>query len=829
LLLLAPYGVEGAPSDRLAERPLAEVLSELQVRGLRLLFSTELVPAGLLVAVEPAPGLEPRHLLEELLAPHGLAVVDGQGGFLVVVRADDLASDCALRGSVRAAGNGAPVGGAEVRLVESGRSVRAGPGGRFSMPGIAPGSYTVEAQAGGFLPETLSGVRLAPRQVLDLSFELAPIPVTMEAIRVTPQPERVVLGSHESLSADEVGRLPQLGDDVLRAAASLPGVVGDDRQASLHIRGGDASEVLILLDGLRLIQPYHLGTVTRSFGVVDSQLIESAQLFTGSFPVEYGGRMSGVIDLASASPGGELTYLLSAGSVNARGSAQGSLPDGGRWLVSGRRWYPDQFLDLVSVDGLNLEPAYYDLLAKVQLDLGPSQSLSTYLFHANDEAELTAESSERLDARGASGYAWANYDRLWSRRFSSESALSLGRVVSHRQGSIHEPDSGPFEVDDARELLLAGLKHSWSLELSPRHEIDGGVEAQRLNTDYQYFDRREAIALAGVALVTERRELDLRRTGWDLSAYLAHRFRPLPRLTVETGLRWDEQTWAPSESEQFAPRFNLALSLGRGTTLRAGWGRFYQAQGIHELEVEDGETGYYPAQLATHVTLGLERRLPRSLTFKAELYRKELTEPRPHYENLLDPLDLFPEARSDRVRVEPERGLAQGLELSLRRAGAGRLTGWVGYSLARAEELEAGRWVARGWDQRHSVDFSLDLRWRNDWTFTASGLYHSGRPTTGLSIVGGGGAGEAFVVLGARNGERLPAFARLDLRVSRRLRLGGQELRLQGELFNLLNRRNVCCVESYELVPGAGGEPSLRTVEGLGLRLTPTIGIAWRR
>jgi hypothetical protein len=60
---------------------------------------------------------------------------------------------------------------------------------------------------------------------------------------------------------------------------------------------------------------------------------------------------------------------------------------------------------------------------------------------------------------------------------------------------------------------------------------------------------------------------------------------------------------------------NLRYDPGERTQLRASWGRFYQAQGINELQVEDGIETFYPAQRADHLILSAEHALPNQVEY----------------------------------------------------------------------------------------------------------------------------------------------------------------------------------------------------------------------
>ena len=68
-----------------AGRALVEVLQDLNRRGLRIVFSTSLVPATLRVSSEPAG--TPRDILDQVLRPHGLHARSGAQGVLIVARA----------------------------------------------------------------------------------------------------------------------------------------------------------------------------------------------------------------------------------------------------------------------------------------------------------------------------------------------------------------------------------------------------------------------------------------------------------------------------------------------------------------------------------------------------------------------------------------------------------------------------------------------------------------------------------------------------------------------------------------------------------------------
>src|SRR3990167_4634551 len=229
--------------------PLTAALLALQERGLKLVFSSRVVPPELQVLAAPV-ATELRSLLDELLAPHGLAVEEQEGGSLVVVFTGKSSSLSALRGQVRSRRALTPVAGAGVRVVETGIEVQTDREGRYEIQGVAPGTWTIEARRPGFVVEERPAVELAPGATSELSFLLQPAPLAAEE---TPaHPSRISLLAEQpaspfALSRDEILALPHLGGDVFRALSLLPGPTANDVSAQFHIRRGrrDAGPVLL--------------------------------------------------------------------------------------------------------------------------------------------------------------------------------------------------------------------------------------------------------------------------------------------------------------------------------------------------------------------------------------------------------------------------------------------------------------------------------------------------------------------------------------------------------------------------------------------------------
>ena len=765
-----PCAAASDPAAAVAEtgfagRTLAGALDELGARGLRLIYSSDLVRPGMVVAAEPrfAP---PRGILEQILAPFGLEAHDGPGATVLIVR-----STAALQ-------------------------VDGDAGRRASRSSAFREQIEVQSRSSG---------------------------------SITDRPE-----SRTALGPDDLAATPRIGDDPNRIVSRLPGFAAGDRSAEFGIRGGEPDETLFILDGLAIDDPFHLQGFLRFSSIIDSKALGSIEVLSGGFPVEYGGRMSGVVDLASRRPAGDPRTSLSAGSVNSSYLSEGSFNGGGaRWLVSARAWRPDAVVDFVTMeDNQGLDPDYYDFLGKVETTVGEGTVLSGHVLAARDgvDTETDPPVEGRITAHSGSHYAWMNVRTPWTARLVSTTVLSVGRGTRRRQVDQSDPAGQEAAVDDWRTFTTETLGQDWLFQATGRSALKWGFGVKRTTASYDFASHSvvvDPLFTAGLPLTTDRAAV-VRPGGTEYGAYVSQTLRPFGPLTMEIGVRADRQTL--TEDSQVSPRANLVLALGTGSALRLAWGRFNQAQGPQDLQVEDGVTRFFPQQRAEHLSVQFDHRWEGGTSLGLAAYSKEMTGVRPRYENLFNPMALFPEIEPDRILVAPRRARATGIEATLSRDRGRAFGWWAGYALARAEDEIDGRMVPRSRDQRHTFNAVVRRRFGALWDVALAGQYHSGWPTTPVtaaSVVNPDGSTAIHAILGPRNAERLPPFHRLDLQVRRRFAIGRGTLSAFLEITNLYGRENVCCIDELLYLPRQDGTVRVERHESFWLRQAPMFGLTW--
>ena len=166
---------------------------------------------------------------------------------------------------------------------------------------------------------------------------------------------------------------------------------------------------------------------------------------------------------------------------------------------------------------------------------------------------------------------------------------------------------------DRQETRFLGLKSDWTYDFAPgtvqgRYGSQAGVGRLQLLPVAKRLCP-ELHRSRGPAVLPHEKNLDLATdpSGLPRRGYIANRIRLSESLTAEFGLRYHYAAY--TGEGRLRPRVSAAYQLSPGTTLRGAWGHYAQSQRLHELQIADGDTFFYPTQDAEHRILGLEHNL----------------------------------------------------------------------------------------------------------------------------------------------------------------------------------------------------------------------------
>ena len=703
----------------------------------------------------------------------------------------------------------APAVGAEISIAGTSLGATTDTDGRFVLDRVPAGPRTVRVR--------LPGYRIAEQQIRANAADTVHIAITLQPDAHRLSPVHTVARSADAetfasrpnvgtitMSAAAIAGVPSVGEpDVVRVVQLLPGVVArNDFNTGLNVRGGEADQNLVLLDGYPLYNPFHLGGLFSTF--MDAT-VGGIELMTGAFPARYGGRLSSVLDVRSAEEtrrGLHTTADISA--LGATGRFAGAFGGGrGTWSVAGRRTYADAATSLFTN---NIFPyRFHDLHAHGSYALPGGVRLTVTAYEGKDVldanlAEFRSDSSSRASA-GQWAFNWGN--RL------------LGATIAKDRGPDARLPLVGWRLGDSTTLeqrvSLSGFSTLLDLgdgAFSQRSSIrdisvSGSLVARGTAHDRSigYELATQRIRYASGSAQTGTTDFDLRQHPAAASVWVDDLWRASSRWIFEGGLRAEAlraRHWAA-----LSPRLSAKYFLSSDLALTAAAGRVTQAQ--HSL-AGDGPLRYFelwvasdsfiPVATAWHYVAGAEKRVGASGTVRLEGYYKR-------YDRVLEVNDSEdPSIRGDEFLTD--RGLSYGLDLLARAQPTTGLGGWIAYTYGVSSRSRDGLRWAPGHDRRH--DLNVIATWRlSKYRLGARVGYATGTPYT--PIVGEiarrtydpstdhWGTGDPQRLLeslgGARNGARFPPTRRLDLDASREFTIRGATIAPYVSVLNTFNAKNV--------------------------------------
>ncbi|CAM2066092.1 TonB-dependent receptor [Sulfidibacter corallicola] len=708
--------------------------------------------------------------------------------------------------------------------------------GRFRFDHLSPATYELIVVLEGYQNYHVRNLKVETGEHRELLVQVAVTPLILEELVVTPKyrilKDEPISGS--VLAHEEIYHMPHLGNDVFRAVDPLPGVAGGDLSAGFHIRGGNQNESLIMLDGAELEMPYHLRNLAVSpVSFIDSEAVSGVELMTGGFPIQYGNRMSGVLNISSLDPVGR-RHTVGANFLNGRVMSQGGFGHArGDYLVTARHGFFDLAKNFTSEDAeVHTDLRYSDLYAKVLYRIGNQSILSLHALLAESDGDLFDPTDfdnplvfERAESEESNRLFWINFENHWDSGLLLKTHLYFGNQREKTDAS-DTFGNRQFLLTDHRDAQALKLRQDWSFAHSGGMQgWKWGFSYKHAIADYVYINTR---ADFGSILGGNVGSLDLQESAeaHEVGAYLASRTRFNDIVTLETGLRYDRQSH--TDDEQWSPRAHILLNGKNGSSLKFGWGKFYQPQSVRELQVEDGVTAFHSAELAQHYVFSYEAAPRPDTELRAEIYYKKFENLRPRYVNYLEPLVRFPELQPDRILIDAAKGEARGIEVWYVNRHREHLHWFMSYSLSRAFDYLDNLKILRQWDQRHGLNLGLNYQSRSGWYVHTTWRYHTGWRTTDIqpeTIVLPDGGREIRPRLGTLYDKKVPDYHRMDVRLGREYQFGNRGLSFFLEIINLYDRGNLRSFTDHTLFYDGSEDPVISFESNEWLPITPSLGV----
>ena len=300
---------------------------------------------------------------------------------IIIIASMGYSQDGIISGFVSDSSSGEALIGANVIIQETGQGMATDINGYYIIQNINSGSYTLMVSYVGF-GVNRQKISLASGQSIKKNIEMVEDLVELTQIDVTAeklQRRNNIQPSKINLSPRMMKAAPALAEpDLFRTIQALPGVLTTSEYSTgLVIRGGNTDQNLIMLDGITVYNPSHLGGVFSNF-IVDG--VKEAELIKGAYNAEYGGRLSAVLNVISREGNQkEFKGKANISLLSAQTTLEGPFYKGA-WILSGRRTYFDLLLPSLGIDGI---PPYYFY------DIPPR-------YEANDHKKVWKDNTEAI-------------------------------------------------------------------------------------------------------------------------------------------------------------------------------------------------------------------------------------------------------------------------------------------------------------------------------------------------------------------------------------------------------------------------------------------------
>jgi hypothetical protein len=595
-----------------------------------------------------------------------------------------------------------------------------------------------------------------------------------------------------SIDIEAVKNVPLvLGErDILKVATTLPGIkTTGEGSAGFNVRGGKDDQNLMLLDNAVLYNPSHFFGF---FSAINPYTTSKANIYKGSIPAEFGGRLSSVFDITSKN-GGIQKFSLEGGVGPVTSSLAARIPiikGKSNLMVGGRATYSDWILKQLDDESLkNSQASFYDAIIKYNHIINKKNALETTLYYSKDAFSISSDSLYKYSNRMAS----LKWNHTFSDKIKGDVILTNSEYqfnIDYNSAGINAFDFG-FKINETQ--LMLKLNHS----INQKHKLSYGFSSKLYAIDPGYLDPKKAESTLVASTVDQER-------GLESAVYLSDNFKISDRLLVDIGFRYsyfsalgestqriyspdtpindatviDEKNYGKNEVIKsyggFEPRIAARYFINEDLSLKAGYDVTRQYIHLLSSNTTQSPTDIWKLsdlntepQVAEQYSLGVFKNLDNNmLELSVEGYFKKS-------KNILDykvGAELLLNQNVETELLQGE-GKAYGVEFLLKK-NDGDLTGWIGYTYSRTfikldsafleEKINNGDYFPTNYDKPHYLSAVLNYKIAKRYSFSSNFMYQTGRPIT--YPIGNYNYGNAqYPLYSDRNKFRIPDYYRLDI------------------------------------------------------------------
>jgi hypothetical protein len=743
-----------------------------------------------------------------------------------------------LRGFVYEEANGEPAMFSNVFLEGTTYGASSNTNGYFLISKIPVGNYTLSVTYLGY--DTISiPIVLKENEILDKKFFLKKSSVVLETVTISGERRAAKTETRTSvvkITPKQIKQIPSIGGqaDIAQYLQVVPGVVfTGDQGGQFYIRGGSPIQNKVMLDGMMIYNPFHsIGL----FSVFETDLIRTADIYTGGFNADHGGRISSVMDIKTKDGNKKrISGSVGASTFGSRVVLEGPIvkqksPDkaSSSFVLSVKNSYLEQssklLYEYIDEDGLPFN--FTDIYGKVSINGANGSKISLFGFNFSDNVN---------NYKSISDFGWDSYGG--GANFVLIPGKSLVLIEGRFSYSEYQSKINSSTLNDRSSSIggfNGGLDFTYFIG---KDELKYGIHVEGYRTEYELTN-----------FVGSKIEQIENTT--QLGAYLKYK-SILGKFIIEPGLRI--QYYASLAELSPEPRLAIKFNATNRFRMKLAAGLYSQnliaassdrdvvnlfsgfLTGPENLPYTfDGKDVTSKLQKAQHLILGAEFDITNNLSVNLEGYYKNF----PQLTNInrfkiYDENNNPPDGASD-VETKDfiiEKGKAYGVDAVVK-YDYKRIYFWFVYSLGYVErqyEDKDGAMITYNphFDRRHNINMILSYTAgeRKQWEFSARWNLGTGFPFTQVQgfyehLTFPGGINNDFITENGQLGiiydeifkGRLPTYHRLDIDIKRNFFLAANtKLVTNLSITNLYNRENIFYVDlvTHEIVHQLPFMPSI--------------------
>lgn len=717
----------------------------------------------------------------------------------------------AIKGFVYDKDSGEPCSFANIYLVGTNLGASTDVSGYFSIPKIPSGNYTLVITYIGY-DSIAEAITIESGKIFSKNFYMKKSAVVLEEAVISAERQEMRTQTRVSIvkvSPTQIKTLPSIGSepDIAQYLQVVPGVTfTGDQGGQLYIRGGSNIQNLILLDGMMIYNPFHsIGM----FSVFDSDIIRNADIYTGGYNSEYGGRISSVMDISmkDGNPnrfGGKFsgssfgTKLLLEGPIIKYKEGGTSLS----YIFSGKTSFLEQSSKLLYTyvnDGKGLPFNYTDLYSKISLNTSEGSKVNVFGFKFADDVKYKGLSNLNWDAAGIG----ANFIIV-----PSGSTVMIKSRFSYSDYKISLQTLNNLPSSSGIKGFTLGLDFLYFLG---KNQFVWGIETLGFNTDFEFHNS------VGRLLTQEENTTEF-------ATYLKYKWN-LGSLLIEPGFRL--QYYASMSSVSPEPRLGLKYNINEFLRFKFAAGLYSQnlVAANSDRDVVNlfygflsgdlnipytfkGEDIKNKLQKSQHIIAGFEVDITKKLDFNIEGYLKNFSQLTTINRNKIYDDNAVNSDKPDYLKKDflIETGYAYGVDMLLK-YDYKNLYIWFVYSLGWVKRDDGVQIYSPHYDRRHNINLVSTYKFGEDKTWNVSARWNlgSGFPFTqtagfyeelplsnDINYPYWQSNGNLGIIYGDLNAGRLPYYHRLDFTLNKSFSFNKYTtLEINLSVTNVYNRKNI--------------------------------------